>query len=345
MKSPTNRWWPRLAISAVVILIGFTASFTFVYWDVHRLIRPGIDVYHIASGSGLSAFAAKLAERQVVKRQWTIVAWAAAMGQLGKIKAGAYRFQEPTTLHAILGQLTRGQVVTYQVTLFEGWTVADMRNTLGVAPALIQLLPRIDDTHLRKILDIDEQRSEGWFFPDTYHYNHGDTDISILQRSHHRMQRMLEDAWSTRTPTLPLNNAYDALILASIVEKETAIDSEKPLIAGVFIERLVRGRRLQADPTVAYGVGSEFKGQLTRTHLSSDTPYNTYTRKGLPPSPISNPGRVALAAVMQPAETKFLYFVARGDGGHQFSATYREHQKAVLSYRQRRQRQSASKQD
>ena len=316
-----------------------------MYWDVHRLIRPGIDVYHIASGSGLSAFAANLGERQVVKRQWTIVAWAAAMGQLGKIKAGAYRFQEPTTLHAILGQLTRGQVVTYQVTLFEGWTVADMRNTLGVAPALIQLLPKIDDTHLRKILDIDEQRSEGWFFPDTYHYNHGDTDISILQRAHHRMQRMLDRAWSIRTPTLPLKSAYDALILASIVEKETAIDSEKPLIAGVFIQRLVRGMRLQADPTVAYGVGSEFKGQLTRTHLSSDTPYNTYTRKGLPPSPISNPGRVALAAVMRPAETKFLYFVARGDGGHQFSATSRDHQKAVLSYRQRRQRQSASKQD
>jgi UPF0755 protein len=210
---------------------------------------------------------------------------------------------------------------------------------------LIQLLPKIDDTHLRKILDIDEQRSEGWFFPDTYHYNHGDTDISILQRAHHRMQRMLDRAWSIRTPTLPLKSAYDALILASIVEKETAIDSEKPLIAGVFIQRLVRGMRLQADPTVAYGVGSEFKGQLTRTHLSSDTPYNTYTRKGLPPSPISNPGRVALAAVMQPAETKFLYFVARGDGGHQFSATYREHQKAVLAYRQRRQRQSASKQD
>ncbi|MCS5671121.1 MAG: endolytic transglycosylase MltG, partial [Vicinamibacterales bacterium] len=253
-------------------------------------------------------------------------------------------FQEPTTLHAILGQLTRGEVVTYQVTLFEGWTTASMRNALGVAPALTRLLPKIDDTHLREIFAIAEQQSEGWFFPDTYHYNHGDTDISILQRAHHRMQRMLAEAWSTRNPTVPLNSAYDALILASIVEKEAAVDFEKPLIASVFTARLARGMRLQADPTVAYGLGVGFKGQLTRTHLASDTPYNTYTRKGLPPSPISNPGRAALAAATQPAETTFLYFVARGNGEHQFSTTYREHQKAVLAYRQTRQRQSSRKQ-
>ena len=344
MKSATNRWWVRLATGAVVILIGFITGFSFMYWDVHRLVRPGAGVYRIDAGSGLSAFAAKLTERQVIERRWTFVAWAGAMGQLGKIKAGAYRFQEPTTLHAILGQLTRGEVVTYRVTLFEGWTTASMRNALGVAPALTRLLPKIDDTHLREILAIAEQQSEGWFFPDTYHYNHGDTDISILQRAHHRMQRMLADAWSTRNPTLPLNSAYDALILASIVEKEAVVDFEKPLIASVFTARLARGMRLQADPTVAYGLGLGFKSQLTRTHLASDTPYNTYTRKGLPPSPISNPGRAALVAATQPAETKFLYFVARGNGEHQFSATYREHQKAVLAYRQTRQRQSSRKQ-
>ena len=346
MKSATNRWWVRLTVGAVVIMIGFIASFSFVYWDVHRLVRPGAEVYRINVGSGLSAFAANLAERQVIERRWTFVAWAGAIGQLGKVKAGAYRFQEPTTLHAILGQLIRGEVVTYRVTLFEGWTTASMRNALGVAPALVRLLPKIDDAHLREILAIAEQQSEGWFFPDTYHYNHGDTDISILQRAHHRMQRMLADAWSTRNPTLPLNSAYDALILASIVEKETAVNSEKPLIASVFTSRLARGMRLQADPTVAYGLGSEFKGQLRRAHLTSDTPYNTYTRKGLPPSPISNPGRAALAAATQPAETNFLYFVARGNGEHQFSATYPEHQKAVLAYRQTRRRQSStSKQD
>tara|TARA_Y100001001_G_C7900051_1_gene271289 strand:- start:355 stop:834 length:480 start_codon:yes stop_codon:yes gene_type:complete len=158
------------------------------------------------------------------------------------------------------------------------------------------------------------------------------------------MQRMLAEAWSTRNPTVPLNSAYDALILASIVEKEAAVDFEKPLIASVFTARLARGMRLQADPTVAYGLGVGFKGQLTRTHLASDTPYNTYTRKGLPPSPISNPGRAALAAATQPAETTFLYFVARGNGEHQFSTTYQEHQKAVLAYRQTRQRQSSRKQ-
>ncbi|MDE0921036.1 MAG: endolytic transglycosylase MltG [Arenicellales bacterium] len=342
MKSATNRWWVRLTVAALVIMIGFIAGFSFVYWDVHRLVRPGAEVYRINVGSGLSTFAANLAERQVIERRWTFVAWAGAIGQLGKVKAGAYRFQEPTTLHAILGQLIRGEVVTYRVTLFEGWTTASMRNALGVAPALVRLLPKIDDAHLREILAIAEQRSEGWFFPDTYHYNHGDTDISILQRAHHRMQRMLADAWSTRNPSLPLNSAYDALILASIVEKETAVNSEKPLIASVFTSRLARGMRLQADPTVAYGLGSEFKGQLRRAHLTSDTPYNTYTRKGLPPSPISNPGRAALAAATQPAETNFLYFVARGNGEHQFSATYPEHQKAVLAYRQTRRRQSAT---
>jgi len=154
---------------------------------------------------------------------------------------------------------------------------------------------------------------------------------------------MLADAWSVRNSTVPLNSAYDALILASIVEKEAALDFEMPLIAGVFTARLARGMRLQADPTVAYGLGSGFKGQLTRRHLASDTPYNTYTRKGLPPSPISNPGRAALTAATQPTETKFLYFVARGNGEHQFSATYREHQKAVLAYRQIKLRQSSSK--
>jgi len=343
VKSATNRWWVRLATGAVVIMIVFVAVFSFIYSDVHRLIRPGADVYRIDVGSGLSAFATKLTDRKVIERRWTFVAWAGAMGQLGKIKAGDYRFQEPTTLHAILGQLTRGEVVTYQVTLFEGWTTASMRNALGLAPALIRLLPKIDDAHLRKILAIAQHRSEGWFFPDTYHYNHGDTDISILQRAHHRMQQMLADAWSVRNSTLPLNSAYDALILASIVEKEAALDFEMPLIAGVFTARLTRGMRLQADPTVAYGLGSGFKGQLTRRHLASDTPYNTYTRKGLPPSPISNPGRAALTAATQPTETKFLYFVARGNGEHQFSATYREHQKAVLAYRQIKLRQSSSK--
>ena len=322
----------RLAGAVVSLLLLFSAAFFFVYWDVNRLINPGKASYHLESGSGLSDFTSKLQSRGVIDREWTLLLWAAVYRQTNDVKAGEFRFQDPTTLSAILDQLRRGDVVTYRVTLFEGSTTAQMRASLKLAPALTRILPTLEDKELREIVGIKSSLSEGWFFPDTYFYTRGDTDVSILKRAHKRMNDMLKQAWANRRPGLLLKRPYEALILASIVEREALRDAEKSIIAGVFIKRLGLGMRLQADPTVIYGLGDHFDGDLTRKDLESDTPYNSYTRAGLPPTPISSPGRVALNAATRPSQTKYLYFVARGDGTHLFSETYKQHQRAVAKF-------------
>jgi UPF0755 protein len=189
-----------------------------------------------------------------------------------------------------------------------------------------------DEAAVRALLGLGEQSAEGWLFPDTYRFAPGIADADLLKRAHAAMKRRLAEAWEGRDPALPLKSPYEALILASIVEKETGAASERPLVASVFVNRMRRGMRLQTDPTVIYGIGEKFDGNIRKRDLTTDTPYNTYTRDGLPPTPIAMPGAASLRAVSRPAESDFLYFVGKGDGTHQFSRTLEEHNRAVAKY-------------
>jgi UPF0755 protein len=210
----------------------------------------------------------------------------------------------------------------------------ELLDAIRAHPAIRQTLEVEEPADLAMAIGIEQAHAEGWFFPDTYRFPRGTADVDLLRRAHRVMQEQLSEAWDQRLPGLVLTDPYEALILASIIERETALESERPEIAGVFIRRLEKGMRLQTDPTVIYGLGSEFTGNLTRKHLESDTPYNTYTRSGLPPTPIAMPGRAALHAAVNPAPGDALYFVATGrdDGSHYFTATLSEHNAAVAKY-------------
>ena len=225
----------------------------------------------------------------------------------------------------------KGQV-DVKVTIVEGWNFRQMRQALRDAPGLRQTTADWSDDRIMEALGYPQTHPEGQFYPDTYHYHTNDPDLAIYRKAFELMQERLEEAWSRRLPGLPLENSYEALILASIIEKETQARDEQPKIAGVFFNRLARGMRLQTDPTVIYGVGETFDGDLTRKHLETDTPYNTYTRGGLTPTPISLPGLDSLMAAVRPQETEAYYFVAKGEGRHHFSRTLEEHNRAVRKY-------------
>ena len=253
-----------------------------------------------------------------------------------KIKRGEYLLVPPLTAESLLLLLQSGKVIQYQVTLPEGITLVQALTILAQQTELEQVLEGQDDP---RILELVKPRplAEGLFFPDSYYYAHGDTDWQILQRAHRDMLAVLEQEWQRREPELPYANAYDALSMASIIERETGLAQERQEIAGVFVRRLQQGMRLQTDPTVIYGLGSDFNGNLRRSHLADDSnAYNSYRHGGLPPTPIALPGRASIHAALHPAEGKALYFVARGDGGHVFSATLAEHERAVRKYQLRR---------
>ncbi|MEH6472686.1 MAG: endolytic transglycosylase MltG, partial [Halopseudomonas sp.] len=247
---------------------------------------------------------------------------------------------EPGLSHdGLLQMLVQGRVRSYQVTLVEGQTVAELVAVLQAHPQLEATLQQTDPEHIAKILGIAGS-AEGWIYPDTYQFTRGTTDKQVLKRAYQAMQQLLEQEWAERAAKLPLKNAYDALILASIVEKETGAAFERPAIAGVFTRRLQKGMRLQTDPTVIYGMGERYNGNITRADLKRQTPYNTYRIKGLPPTPIANPGRAAIHAALNPEAGKALYFVAKGDGSHQFSATLSEHNRAVTRFQRHKRRQN-----
>ena len=242
--------------------------------------------------------------------------------------------------------MVQGDVVQHYFTIIEGWTVAELLKTLATAEPLVSVLSAQDADSLAEELALGHASAEGWFFPETYAYTRGETDADVLLRSHETMRKRLQEAWAQRSPDLPLRDPYEALTLASIVERETGLDDERPIIAGVLARRLQRGMRLQVDPTVIYGIGDSYAGDITRAHLREDTPYNTYTRYGLPPTPISLPGEPSLRAAVQPRPGSSLYYVAsaRLDGTHVFNDTLDEHNAAVamLVRSQRAQNNDAS---
>ena len=317
-----------------VALLLFGATLWWLQEPMPLRLKPGNPVIDLeiepgTSANGVaSAVVASGADVPAVLLQ----TWFRFSGQARQIKAGSYELVPGTTPRRLLRMLVRGEEAVKSVTLVEGWTFAQMRAALQKAeqltPDTLALSPEIIMEKLGK----PGIHPEGRFFPDTYTYAKGSSDLAVLKRAARAMDRRLDAAWSLRSPDLPLQSAEQALILASIVEKETGKPSDRAQIGGVFSNRLRVGMPLQTDPSVIYGLGAKFDGNLRRRDLQADTPYNTYTRPGLPPTPIAMPGKASLLAAVQPAPTKALYFVSRGDGSSEFSATLDEHNRAVNKY-------------
>ncbi len=287
-------------------------------------------IYDIRAGTSFNQIAIELMQREVLTRYVYWVALARLQGKVQAVKAGEYRLQGPLTPQQLLDRLVSGKTRQFSLTVVEGWTFRQVMGALARHPQIESTLRDCKD--LMAALGRPGMHPEGWFFPDTYHFPRGTTDLEFLRRGHENMRRRLDELWSARDPGLPLKTPYEALILASIVEKETAVPGERPMIAAVFISRLNKGMRLQTDPTVVYGLGDGYDGDIRDRDLRADTPYNTYVHKGLPPTPIAMPSDAALRAVLHPAESNVLFFVAKPDGSHHFSATYDEHREAVIKY-------------
>jgi UPF0755 protein len=333
----TRLRWTALFLASLLVagLLGWT---TLQRWlDAPLRIEPPGHTIQIPRGQPLAVTARRLAEAGVLEHPQWLVTWARLTGRDQRVRAGEYLLTPGSSPRSMLEQFATGAVVQHALTIVEGWNIRDLRRALAGHAVLEQTLAGRDDATLMAELGAPDLHPEGQFFPDTYLFDRGDTDLDLLRRAHERLQKELAAAWESRVADLPLESPYQMLILASIVEKETALASERPRIAGVFIRRLRLGMRLQTDPTVIYGLGAGFDGNLRRRDLESDGPYNTYTRTGLPPTPIAAVGAEALAAVARPDERDELYFVATGlgDGSHEFSRTLAEHERAVARYLQR----------
>lgn len=300
-----------------------------------RLPQEGL-VYPFSPGASLSTLGQDLAHQGVLSRPLYLQVLGRLTGRAHRLQAGEYFIPVGTTPSDLLDLLNSGRVLQHPVTLVEGWTFQRFLDLLRADPRFRQTLTGTEESEeIMARLGYPGELPEGRFLPDTYYFPRGTTDVQILCRALRSMERALAVEWQRRAPGLPLASPYQALILASIVEKETALAEERPRVAGVFVRRLRLDMRLQTDPTLIYGLGAAFDGDLRRADLRRDGPYNSYTRSGLPPTPIAMPGLEAIRAVLHPLEDGSLYFVARGDGSHQFSTTLDEHERAVRRYQLR----------
>jgi UPF0755 protein len=286
----------------------------------------------VRPGANLKAVARELAAAKVLPTEHALVLLARLKRADRAIKAGNYEIAEGITLPQLLEKLTQGDVTQTGLTVIEGWTFAELAGALKANPDIVKTVLELPPAELASRIRMPWSSPEGWFFPDTYYFAAGSSDLALLTRAGRLMRSRLDDVWGKRASDLPLKDPYDALILASIVEKETGSAADRPLIASVFINRLRLGMRLQSDPTVIYGLGARFDGNLRKRDLESDSPYNTYTRDGLPPTPIALPGQASLEAVTRPPKTAYLYFVSRGDGTSEFSANLADHNRAVAKF-------------
>ena len=330
----------RLGLLILVLLVfaGLVANALDKRWRAALNIPAG--GYHlvVSPGDNLRRVVDSLAEQGVVQSPMLVRLYGRWSGLDTQIKRGEYLLPQYLTIEALLALLTKGDVIQYQLTLPEGINLKSALSILVGNTHIEHVLDGPGD-HRIKSLAAPHPSAEGLFFPDTYHFERGATDWQILQRSFRRMQTVLEQAWAFRAEGLPYETKYDALIMASIIERETGQASERAEIAGVFVRRLQKRMRLQTDPSVIYGLGESFDGNLRRADLQDQSnPYNTYRHHGLPPSPIALPGREAIQAALHPGEGSSLYFVAKGDGGHVFSASLKEHQRAVRKYQLNRRK-------
>jgi UPF0755 protein len=288
--------------------------------------------FTVKSGASLKSVARNLAEEGLLAEGQTFWLVGRALGKAGSVQAGTYRLERALTPLELLDKLASGDVLPIEIAFVEGLTLRQWLAQLQQHPHVRTTLGGASEAAIRAAIGATEPALEGLFFPDTYRFLSGTTDVEILRRAYAAMGKRLARAWDTRAPDLPLASAYEALVLASIIEKETGQAGERATIASVFVNRLRKGMRLQTDPTVIYGMGTRFDGNLRKRDLVADTPWNTYTRDGLPPTPIAMPGAASLAAATNPATTDYYYFVGRGDGTHQFSRTLEEHNRAVAKY-------------
>jgi len=333
----------RAVFTVALILAG--AAGVVAYRDYSQFTEsplaplPAATTLDVPMGTQLPGILREL-ERQGVRPgaslYWRVLA--RQMGVAGKLHAGEYALDPGTSPRALLAKMAAGEVIQHRFTIVEGRAFAALRIAPARDAASEQTLASSDDAAIMRLLGAADTPPEGWFLPETYNYVKGMDDADILRRAHKAMAEVLDKLWPARDSNLPLQSPYQALILASIVEKETGRADERPQIAGVFLHRLKIGMRLQTDPTVIYGLGAAFDGNLRRADLDTDTPFNTYTRDGLPPTPIALPGAASLNAVLHPAATDALYFVARGDGSHEFSPTLEAHNRAVAKYQLHRNR-------
>lgn len=296
-----------------------------------KLNQPSV-LFEIAHGASLTHIANQMRDAGWLENDLYPLLEARRLNISSNLKAGVYEVYNGVTPRKLLNRFVKGDVKVFKITFIEGCKFSDMRETLAQTDHLRQTIYGRDEAWILSKIDPSLRSAEGRFFPSTYYFSSGDSDLQILRRSHLRMQNILESYWATRTLDLPYKTPMDALIMASIIEKETGKAEERNQIAGVFVRRLKLGMKLQTDPTVIYGLGKIFDGNLRRMDLEKDTEYNTYTRHGLPPTPISMPGEDSIEAAMNPAEGKFLYFVGKGDGSHAFTNTLSEHNDAVRRY-------------
>jgi UPF0755 protein len=288
--------------------------------------------FSIKQGSSLTSVANQLADAGVLSHSRLFILLARMKGMASFVKAGDYEFAEPITPLELLNRITKGDVSQSEIKFIEGWTFSQLRQTLDEHPAVRHDTANLSSSQILQLIGAAETAAEGLFFPDTYFFARGSSDTAILKRAYKVMQNHLKTAWSERELDLPLKDPYQALILASIVEKETGRESDRGMVAAVFVNRLRFNMPLQTDPTVIYGLADKFDGNLRKKDLLTDQEYNTYTRRGLPPTPIALPGLPSIQAVLNPAKTNALYFVAKGNGESHFSTNLADHNRAVLKY-------------
>jgi len=320
-----------LAIAILVIqLLNFQHS--------QIVVPEASQIFMIDPGSNIKAIAEDLTRRKIIEDPWLFILLAKLKDVETRVRAGEYRIEAGQTPDDLLETFTTGKSIQYSFTVIEGWSFRQMMEAIATDPILVQTLQGKGDTEIMQVIGHPDQHPEGMFFPDTYRFPKGTTDADFLRRAYDVMQQHLEREWMQRDSDLPLNSSYEALILASIIEKETGAGFERPLIAGVFIQRLKRNMRLQTDPTIIYGLGKGFDGDIRFRDLKKDTPYNTYLYSGLTPTPIALPGLDSIRAALHPAPTRALYFVSKGDGTHHFSETLQEHNAAVKRFQLNQQK-------
>lgn len=328
----------RLSAAALMLLLVATLVAAWLWQDFQRFLATPLKlpetglVYDLRVGTSLGRLADDLERRGVLANALYLRALARWKGQAANLQAGEYRIAVGTRPEILLEQMVLGQVTDYSITFVEGWTFRQLLAALAGHEVLEPSLTGLDQATIMERLGHPGEHPEGRFFPDTYHFPRGTSDLQILERAYRTMEGLLAREWEQRAEDLPLADPYQALILASIVERETGVASERPRIAGVFVRRLRRGMKLQTDPTIIYGMGERYDGNIRRRDLQEDTPYNTYVHAGLTPTPICMPGAEAIRAALHPVAGNDLYFVARGDGSHEFSPSLKLHNAAVRKY-------------
>ena len=336
-----NRVSRLFGLIVAVAIIAAAATGIMTWREMERVMQTPLtitapELFTIEPGANMSRIARDLEAQGWIAYHGLFVLRARLDGVASSIQAGTYEIAPGDTAALILDRIRAGDTKNFAVTFIEGSRFSDMRRVLAAQPHLEDTIDSKSDGEIMHALGLSNRSPEGMFFPSTYEYAVGSSALSVLKRAHRRLGQILDRAWENRAADLPYSSPYEALIMASIIEKETGRAEERPAIGGVLVRRLKKGMKLQTDPTVIYGLGPAFDGNLKRIDLSFDTPYNTYTRAGLPPTPIAMPGAAAIVAATEPAAGKALYFVAKGDGTHQFSETLQQHNAAVRRYQLRK---------